>query len=330
MDLPLARNFKGKETRASAALINANACLKHYTERYKINQLIAEAESAYWRLAIARQIITKRHDALMRAEKIQEWVKKRQVSRLAENEDYLQARAGVEISQLDLQGAMNDERVAALQFNTLRGACQIEVPEKLTSYHDDMFNCLPPSAPCLREDVLAAEQEKKGAIANAIIGIEKNKPDLELYASYALNGNNPSTNQAVSQSFSFNYPTTAFGVRLSMPLDLWQLKKNREGYRKEIMGAKYQFQQKLYESNRLYQEIFIKIQNAKMRLTIAKQLEHIQLMKLQNEKIRFTNGKTTTYQVLLFEQEYANAQASALIIEAELFSLLAELKTFGA
>jgi outer membrane protein TolC len=330
MGLPLSRNFGGKETQAMAQLTQSNARLKQYSEYFKINTLIAQAEALYWRLAITRQIMIKQQEGLKRAEKIKEWVSKRQQLCLAGESDLLQAEAGVEAKKLDLQATLNNERIAAQDFNTLRGQCQLAVPEQLTSFHEGLAdNLVLPSCPGVREDVLAAEQEQKIQIANAILGIEKNKPDIELYGSYALNGKSANTLEAIAQSFSIHYPTTAIGLRLSLPLDLWQLNKNRCAYRKEIEGANYQFQQKVYENKRLWEEIVIKIRNAQDRLTITKKLEEIQLRKLEVEHQRLANGKTTTYQVLLFEQEYTSAQIATLLVEDEILQLLAELKTFG-
>lgn len=73
----------------------------------------------------------------------------------------------------------------------------------------------------------------------------------------------------------------------------------------------------------------MKFCNAKKRLDIATSLESIQWQKLQAERQRLTHGKTTTYQVLLFEQDFANTQISRLVIQDEIFNLLAQLKTYG-
>lgn len=329
MDVPLSRNFGGKETRASALLATSSTGQMHYSERFKINQFMLEAESTYWHLATIREILSKQKQAFDRAVQIYEWTEKRQQKNLAEEADLLQARANVNLKELDLQATINNKKLISQHFNTLRGSANSEVCEKIKL--PTCFNhIILPGQPGLREDVLAAEQEQNFAIANALLGIEKNKPELELYASYALNGHDSSSNEAVTQSFSFNYPTTAVGLRLSMPLNVCQLKKDRLGYRKEIRGAKYLFQQKIYENNRLWQEITLKIRNAQDRLAIATQLEQIQLKKLENEQQRLRNGRTTTYQVLLFEQEYTHTQIASLEIKDEILTLLAELKTFGA
>jgi outer membrane protein TolC len=328
LTVPLARNWAGRETRASAQLITQQAYLTQYLEGYKIKMLIAQAESAYWRLAITRNIVGIQRDSLKRAQKIEQWVQKRAGLRLAEEADTLQAKAAVMAKELDIQVAMNDEKLSARNFNTLRGSNQDNVYEQLCSYSKDVR----PSLPAYfgpREDVKASEAQEKIAIANAQLGIEKNKPDVDLYASYALNGNNPSSNAAVSQSFSLDYPSTAVGLRLSMPLDFWRLAKIRKGYTKEIKGATCQYKQKRFEDKRLWEDLVVKLKNVSERFELASQLEKIQLLKLQAERTRLSNGKTTTYQVLIFEQDYANSQISRLALQDEMLGLISQLKTFG-
>lgn len=329
LTVPLARNWAGRETRATAQLIDSQARLTHFSEQFKIKQLLAQAESAYWRLAIARAIVGIQQDSLHRAATIEQWIAHRVNLNLAEGADRLQASAAVQAKQLDVQAALSDACLAARAFNTLRGSCQGNVDEQLCSYHGAVNINLPKHVGP-RDDVNAAKQEEQIAIANARLGIEKNKPSLDLYASYALNGNEPTSNAAVSESFSLAYPSTAVGLRLSVPLDVGCVAKIRSGYRNEIAGAKDQFAQKVYEDKRQWQDLNTKLCQAHQRLELALQLEAIQLKKLQVEKERLALGKTTTYQVLMFEQDYANAQLTSLVIQDQMYSLIAQLKTYGA
>lgn len=330
LNLPLSRNWAGRETRATAQLIDSQAKLTQHSECYKNQMLLAQAESAYWRLAVTRMIVMKQKESLDRAIKIQKWVTTRMGLRLAEESDLLQATAAVEGKHLDIQSAINDQILAERDFNTFRGLDQERVVEWLSSFSECMTSHL--VLPCeagVREDVRAAEQEQKIKIATAKLGIEKNKPDLDLYVSYAFNGNNPSTNAAIAESFSSNYPSTAVGLRLTMPLDFCRLAKDRCAYHKEIRGAKYQFQQKIYDNRRQWENLVVKIENAKRRFDVTKKLESIQLKKLITERDRLKYGKTTTYQVLLFEQDYANTQIASFVIQDEILELMAQLKTFG-
>jgi outer membrane protein TolC len=103
----------------------------------------------------------------------------------------------------------------------------------------------------------------------------------------------------------------------------------RSGYHHEICGAKKQFHQKLFENRRQWQDLTVRLNNARMRLDYAQSLEGIQLEKLRAERERQSYGKSTTYQVFLFQQDYANAQIARLLIQDEILQLMTQLKSYG-
>lgn len=329
LKLPLSRNWAGCETRANVTLINSEAKLRHYSEQFKMTLLLSEAEASYWRLGVTRAILAIEKDALNRAIKMAEWAKHRSTLRLAEDADSLQAEAAMAAKILDIEAAANNERLAARYFNTLRGSCQDQVFEELCSYHKKIALSLPQHyGP--RDDVCALKQQTEIAIANAQLGIEKNKPDIDLYATYALNGRNAEQNAALTESFSLAYPSTSVGLRLTIPIDIGCERKIRNAYKREIKGAQEQYQQKLFEDQQLWQDLSVKLTNARKRYEIAEKLEEIQFKKMQAERIRLGYGKTTTYQVLQFEQDYANSQITRLLIQDEILNLMTQLKTYGA
>jgi outer membrane protein TolC len=330
LTLPLARNWAGRETRATVALLESEARMTKYSERFKARMILANAEVAYWRLAIASQMVAIQQQSLQRAEKIRTWTTKQSTLLFAGTSDLLQAEAAVESRKLDLATALDQQRLSARVFNTFRGVsgfCVTERLESIDNYSIDRLKIPERMGP--RDDVKAAAEQTKIARANAQLGIEKNKPNLELYTIHAFNGIDPSANEAISQSFSWNYPSTVVGLRFQMPLDR-KLSGIRSGYKNEICGAEDQFRQQAYEDRRLWEELLLRLERAKNRLGIAQQLKSIQLKKVKEERARLALGKTTTYQVLMFEQDYANAQLSALLVQSEILELLAQLKTYGA
>lgn len=51
-------------------------------------------------------------------------------------------------------------------------------------------------------------------------------------------------------------------------------------------------------------------------------------IKLDNERIRLRQGRATTYQVLLFEQDFSQAQAGRVLAATELIALKAQLNLY--
>ncbi len=67
---------------------------------------------------------------------------------------------------------------------------------------------------------------------------------------------------------------------------------------------------------------------AKNKLTLAYNLEEAQGEKLNFERDRHRRGRTTTFQVLQFEQDYATAQLGRLKQSFDLLQTHSQLKTF--
>ncbi len=65
------------------------------------------------------------------------------------------------------------------------------------------------------------------------------------------------------------------------------------------------------------------------RTALAKEIEKAQKSKLSNERARLKQGRTSTYQVLLFEQDYCASQINAINSAAQFYVLLAQKKLYG-
>lgn len=114
------KNFLGAETRAQKnALLNKGKA-KEYAESFRSKMLLAEAESVYWKLALARTLVKSAKDNLDRAEKMSGWSTRRKNLGLADEAQFLQADANHELRQLEYQNAVDDERATRRRFNSLR------------------------------------------------------------------------------------------------------------------------------------------------------------------------------------------------------------------
>ncbi|MFM8314173.1 MAG: hypothetical protein ACKOA8_07800, partial [Deltaproteobacteria bacterium] len=160
------RNGLGSETRATVAVVEAQAKATSLAETMKSKVILAESEGAYWRLVVARELVSVAKNGVERAKKIQEWSKRRASLALADKSDALQAEAGLQGKQLELQIAIDEEREAIKKFNSLRGLDSESVEEKLESVSPEKLVELKPiERKGKREDVLAADEARKAAQA---------------------------------------------------------------------------------------------------------------------------------------------------------------------
>jgi outer membrane protein TolC len=86
---------------------------------------------------------------------------------------------------------------------------------------------------------------------------------------------------------------------------------------------------KLFEQEQEWNDLNQKFHEAKKRLTLTRDIEIVQDKKLVREKARLHLGRTTTYQVLLFEQDYSTAQLARIRAQADILRILTQMKLFG-
>lgn len=326
----LGRNGFGSEVRATKDLLGAQVKAAEYSENFKQSQILAQAESAYWRLAIAREAVAATKDTLERAQKIRSLSAEREKLNLGNRSDFLQTDAAYQGRNLELQIALDEEKAASRLFNTMRGLDSDVVSESI-SFMDEssMMSLRAPVQAVLRDDVKAAEQQKRLAEANATLGIEKNKPDVKVFGAYGLNGRDANSNKALKEGQTDHHPNYTIGLRVDIPLDFVTQNDARNGYRKEARAADLNYQQKVFEQERLLKDLTQQFQDGIKRYQLAQTMEKSQREKLDYERTRHRRGLTTTFQVLQFEQDYANAQLSRLRMQTDVLNIYSQLKTFG-
>jgi outer membrane protein TolC len=167
------------------------------------------------------------------------------------------------------------------------------------------------------------------AEANAQLGAEKNKPTIDAFGTMGLNGRDTSSTTAVRESLGTNYPNYTVGVRLNMPLDVKTMSRNRQGYNKEKQAAEAGLKRTVFENERLWNDLTKRFDESQQRFKLARRIEEAQREKLDYERNRQRRGRSTTFQVIQFEGDYALSQLNRIRIQAEVLNIFAQLKTFG-
>ncbi|MSR88181.1 MAG: TolC family protein [Candidatus Margulisbacteria bacterium] len=330
LNYPLLRNAGGKETRAAFDLIEAQSLVKFHSESYRVKQLLADAETAYWRLILANEMVDIQTRILQKSYQIRDWSANRVKLQLADRSDLLQVNAIVQLRELDLQSAKDELSAASRAFNVARGEEAETVSEDLVSLGSIALSMLEiPNRALFREDVLVAKQLYRLASLNAKLSDAVHAPSLDLVASFALNRRDNNGIDAVLSSFSLSYPTDMVGVKYKMYLDGTRLSDVHQGILKEVESAALSFDRKVFEQDREWKDLTQKFKDTKKRLVISQKMEEIQKEKWSYELDRHRQGRTTTYQVILFEQDYTTAYSSRIRIEADLLRLFTQLKMFG-
>ncbi|MGK5083164.1 TolC family protein [Bdellovibrionota bacterium FG-1] len=327
---PLWSNGFGRGVQAQQTLIEAQALASSFGNRFAARASLAEAEGTYWRLVTARQAVQLTQENFDRAQKTYEWSARRAKLQLADRSDELQAQAQLSARRLELQRARDEERSAARALNTSRGSSTEEVNEQLTTLTPQMVQTLtPPKRTELRDDVRAAEQQQRATIAAAQAAEEREKPNLDAFASLSLNGRDASLGSAFSQSTALTHPAASIGLRFQAPLALSIPANTRAGYQKDEQAAALNYQRKFFEQERGWLDLNARFGDAQHRLELAAGLEKVQEAKLFHERDRLQSGRSTAFQVLTFESDFATAQLNRIQTQSEVLGILTQMKLFG-
>ncbi len=324
------RNFFGKESRAGEEIAEATSLASHYGEKFKLKQTLSQAENAYNRLAIANESVRLETELLDRAQKILDWTTKRVNNHLTDKIDLLQARASHQARKISLEAALNEQKSGKLAFNQFRDRSSNEVDEQVTlPSTDSILSLTVPKKAEVTDDIKAAEQSERITKASNELSIQKAEPDLSLFGTAAFNGVDRYLSPALGRSFSTQNPYYVFGIKFSFPIYFWETSEIRGGRVKQQLAAEATTRQKMLENNQTWSDLTQKLTEAQGRLKMANDLVNLQKDKLEYEKYRFNLGRTTTYQVLVFEQDYAQSLISRLRVEQEILGLHSQIKTYA-
>lgn len=324
------RNFLGSEFVANEQVQLAQVESQRFNELFSYKQLNVQAENAYWRLYFAQTTLKVQEESLQRARRLRDYNKNKLSSNLIDESDLIQSEANLQSREIEYQDTISDINAAQREFNSLRqneGEVNLEGTKGRNSSY--ILEASLPKKMKMREDVKAALANTKVAKANSVLGTERNRPNLELYGSYSINGRDKMYSNASEQAFEATRPYSIVGVRFTTPLDFGSMNDYKKAYAQEANAAEMTYQRKIYEVDRNYEILVQRFEDFKKRLKLAMRLIEVQDKKFKTEQRRFTQGRTTTFQVVQFEQDLANTEIIRLRYERELILVYNELKLYS-
>ena len=323
------RNWLGSEFKATETVTNATAEAQRFQEAFNYKQLMIQAENAYWRLYVAQMSLAVQEQSIERAKRLRDWNADRVRSNLVDDSDLIQSEANLQSREIEYQDTLTEINVALREFNSIRQT-EGEVNLEGTKGRDSSYilDVAVPRKMKIREDVRAAFAQQKVAEANAELGLQRNRPNLELYANYSAYGRDANQSAATDQAWSNTRPYSIYGIRFTTPLDIGSLNDYKKSYKQDAVAAELAAKRKAYEVDRQYEILTDQFENYKKRLKLTMKLVDVQDKKFKNERRRFQQGRTTTFQVTQFEQDLANTQLQKLRYERDLITVYNQLKLF--
>jgi outer membrane protein TolC len=330
LTLPLWGGGFGRSDQANQTIARQQNLAQKYSSQAEALNTLAQAESTYWRLSVAREVLNIQEKALTAAQDIYNYVSKKMRMNLGEKADVIQAQALLDSRQLELQRARNEERAAQREFNKFlhRDAfAPVENLDPIDYARLEKFS-LPQERPGTRADVKAVEAQTETAKAQALLSYEKNRPTLDLFGKFALYGRNEKLQSAFEQSGRRDYDADYVGVRFKMPLHFGAAGDVKSGAKQLEKAWEINKEQAFYLQEQDWIYLTQTLEDARKNLELSSKMETTQKEKLATERVRFHQGRTTTYQVLLFEQDYSQAAISKAQSAAQILDLLTQVQLY--
>lgn len=325
----LLKNAFGREIKFQQELVQTQLDSAAIGEIFKHKLLLLEGEMTYWRLAITREIVKIQAKTLQRSAELKKWAQRQWKVQLADKGDLLAASTAYKMREMEKESSLVDEKTAAAAFNNLRQISGPYVADNLQIPSVSFaLNLQPPQRAKNRADVLAAEKGYLAAkIANQL-NDEKFVPQFEVFAKFALNGRENKFADSIGESFTAHHPTAVIGLRFTAILGEEIIRQQKLAASLELEAKRLALERKQFEVEQEWNELNRKLNDAKQRLILSSEFEKALATKLTYEKSRQKIGRSTTFQVLSFEQEYLLSQLSSIRHIMEIIQIVSQMRLF--
>jgi outer membrane protein TolC len=320
------RNFNAAEVKASIAQASAGSEAARAANRYAAQALLFQARTAYVQLETARQVRSLQEESLTRNAKILDWTQQKEADNLADKVDVLQVQASMRLVSLGLSSSRQAEAEGSALFNRLRGVSATADVEELEPLS------MPAGLPAPkgdRADIEAARQALKGSDAQVESIKQSFTPDVSVFATLGMNDRDTDGGTAFNGSWSGSHPQSIIGLKVSANLDRGLMLDVLSGAKQATGAGQAQVDDKEAGLASDWQQLQKQWDGTQDRLALAQELEKLQGEKADREKVRYQDGRTTNFQVLRFEDDYALARIQILQLLAGARAIEAQARFYN-
>ena len=305
---------------ARVRLADAEARVKHQELRKQTMAVVSRAELAYWNLALAQHLLELRQASVRIAEQVLNDNRERvKAGKMAENEVF-EAEAGLARRQSQASDAA--QTVVAVR-NLVRSfisatpddaaAANIEAADEPALAALDTDYVLAMRRALRRHpDYIALQEVVRQEGVRVAYSRSQRWPQVDLVASYGLNGIGESASDAFDQIGRNEYEAWSVGIEVRLPLG------GGVRERADLAAAKARQRQALLELSAAEIEIGNALDTALRRVNATReQASHLQRTVefnsklLESEMNRLEAGKSDSRRVLQIEQELVEARIAA-------------------
>ncbi len=313
---PLLKGFGSRITKAPIRLAQKEYEVKYQELRKRMIGIIAQAESTYWDLCLKHEQLAMRRASVLRAETLLTDTRERLAAGKVSTLDVSQAETGVLLRRAQQQGAEQQAAEAADTIRSLLSERASKTSPRLIPTEQPGF-----SAPVLdlkrsqgralanHPDYLIALKQLEQEEIRLAVTKDGTKPQLDVVASYGLNGWGDTTNRNWDSLDRKEYEAWAVGVEFTVGLG-----GNRRA-RSELQAAKLRLLQQRtvisdleVQLSNMLNTVFGKLDSLAMRLKTLDDVVSFNQRLLKVALQRLEEGKGDIRDVLQFEEDLVEAE----------------------
>lgn len=325
------RNGFGEQNRAELRAGRANLRIAWLKAKMGLKDLLLKAQNTYWTVVSYNQVIKLQQENVERARRLRDRYAKKADLKLFDDIEAIKAEASLAARDLELEQSTNERAAAVREFNRLRGIASEQaedldvLPEK-----ELLMRRSKSSHRMSREDLQVVFENAKLTEAQSTAERSKIRPQLDLVGYAATNGHDALQDPAYRETAHFNNPTYRVGLQFSMPLDFSLLAKLRESHRSAIKAAADQTQAAAFDEERVWNDLLEQKKDAQSRFEKALNVERLNTTVVKRERQRLSNGRTTTFELLNYEQSLAESQIRRVQAQLALLQIHNMVQTFDS
>lgn len=328
LTMPLWRNLLGKETSGEVDQLRSQGKAMAKQAEIAWVQRQSAIEEAFYRVLSQQESFSIQKDSLNRANGILNWTDGRVKRNLVDASDLYQAQAAVASRKIDLLNAETQLKEASRTFNSLRGVQGDQVTEKLLGNEIDLQRLkIERAAVKLRKDTLAQKELNQSSEAGYRAQREKNKPSLDLTLQAYTQGRDAQYSRSQDETFK-EQDYLYVGVNFVLPLDQSQASNSRNGFAALEKSQRLIEQARVRDQALTWEETADQAESLTKQLALLRELEVLQRKKADAERDRLNRGRSTTFQVLNFEQDYNMIRSQRIQTEFQARQFINSLSLF--
>jgi hypothetical protein len=326
--LTLSKDFlndsSGEVIKAKKKRIDDERSVNYYEERHNLKRLLKEAETVYWHMVIAKEKKTLIRNNIKGLQKILD-----DAENDADNpEKIIQTKIALQNEKLNLLNIIAEEEELAWDFNNKRAVHSGIVKESLQNMPWSMLENYRVSEGDYKPTSKLRFLEKKKNVVEDDKIIEKNKykSTLKIKIDYCLNGEEHSSQKAISNSLGNKIPYGFVGLKFATPVDRLSFEKFNKGLMEEENAAKLLYRQQYLAERMEWSKLIRKLEETQKKLKLSKSIEKLQRDRLNVERQKADVDNKII--VLQLQSELNRSKLNSLAIADEILEILTTLKLY--